>query len=111
MAKEVYSEAYAHSAELCAPYATVIDIDPARLPSPEEVNGWTSEQFTSALRHDQSNAAYNPSFRQLLHVGFKVAATMGDRYLKALEANEEVVARNVTANLYERHIRPVFLGI
>jgi hypothetical protein len=111
IAKEVYSEAYAHSAELCAPYATVIDIDPTKLPKPEEVNKWTSEQFTSALRHDQSNKAYNQSFRQLLHVGFKVAAKMGDRYLSALEANEEVVARNVTTNLFERHIKPVFLGL
>jgi len=110
IAKEVYAEAYAHSKELCAPYATVIDIDPAKLPKPEEVNGWTSEQYTSALRHEQGNAAYNPSLRQLLHVGFKVAARMGDRYLKALEANEDVVARNVTTNLFERHIRPVFLG-
>ncbi|MEO8737030.1 MAG: tagaturonate epimerase family protein [Edaphobacter sp.] len=110
IAKEVYSEAYAHSAELCAPYATVIDIDPAKLPKPEEVNAWTSEQYTSALRHEQGNKAYNQSFRQLLHVGFKVAAKMGDRYLKALEANEEVVARNVTTNLFERHIRPVFIG-
>ena len=111
IAKEVYAEAYAHSAELCAPYATVIDIDPTKLPKPEEVNGWTSEQFTSALRHDQSNPAYNQSFRQLLHVGFKVAAKMGDRYLSALEANEDVVARNVTTNLFERHIKPVFLGL
>lgn len=111
IAKEVYSEAYAHAEELCAPYATVIDIDPAKLPKPEEVNGWTSEQFTSALRHDQSNKAYNPSFRQLLHVGFKIAAKMGDRYLKALEANEDVVARNVTMNLFDRHIKPVFVGL
>jgi hypothetical protein len=110
IAKEVYAEAYAHSEELCAPYAAVIDIDPTKLPKPEEVNGWTSAQYTSALRHEQGNKAYNPSFRQLLHVGFKVAAKMGDRYLKALEANEEVVARNVTTNLFERHIRPVFLG-
>jgi hypothetical protein len=110
IAKEVYSEAYGHREELCAPYATVIDIDPAKLPTPQEVNGWTSEQYVSALRHEQSNPAYNQSFRQLLHVGFKVAAKMGDRYLKALEANEEVVARNVTTNLYDRHIRPVFLG-
>jgi tagaturonate epimerase len=110
IAKEVYAEAYAHADELCAPYATVIDIDAAKLPKPEDVKGWTSEQFTSALRHEQSNKAYNPSFRQLLHVGFKVAAKMGDRYLKALEANEEVVARNVTTNLFERHIKPVFLG-
>ena len=110
LAKEVYAEASAHSAELCAPYATVIDIDPAKLPAPEMVSGWTSEQFTSALRHDQTNAAYSQSFRQLLHVGFKVAAKMGDRYLNALEANEEIVSKNVTANLFERHIRPVFLG-
>jgi len=110
IAKEVYAEAFAHSEELCTPYATVIDIDPSKLPKPEEVNGWTSEQYTSALRHDQSNKAYNPSFRQLLHVGFKVAAKMGDRYLKALDANEDVVARNVTTNLFERHIKPLFLG-
>jgi len=110
IAKEVYSEAFAHAEELCKPYATVIDIDYAKLPTPEAVNGWTSEQYTSALRHDQGNPAYNPSFRQLLHVGFKVAAKMGDKYLKALEANEDVVAKNVTTNLYDRHIRPVFLG-
>jgi hypothetical protein len=109
IAKEVYAEAYAHSEELCAPYATVIDIDATQLPKPETVDNWTSEQYTSALRHEQSNKAYNPSFRQLLHVGFKVAAKMGDRYLNALEANEEVVARNVTTNLFERHIKPVFL--
>jgi hypothetical protein len=110
LAKEIYAEAYAHSAELCAPYATVIDIDPAMLPTPDEVNGWTSDQYTSALRHDQSSPAYNPSLRQLLHVGFKVAAKMGPRYLALLEANEAVIAKNVTENLYVRHIKPVFLG-
>ncbi|MCU1324093.1 MAG: hypothetical protein JWM43_3742 [Acidobacteriaceae bacterium] len=111
IAKEVYSEALSHKDELTGPYATVIDIDDSKLPTAEAVNGWTSEQFTSALRHDQSNPAYNQSFRQLLHVGFKVAAKMGDRYLNALEANEEVVAKNVTTNLFERHIKPVFLGL
>lgn len=110
IAKEVYSEALAHKDELTAPYATVIDIDESKLPTAAEVNGWTSTQYTSALRHDQKNAAYNPSFRQLLHVGFKIAAKMGPRYLDALEANEAMVAKNVTANLWERHIKPVFLG-
>jgi hypothetical protein len=110
LAKEVYAEAFAHSAELCAPYATVIDIDASRLPAPAEVNAWSSEQYTSALRHVRGSAAYNGSLRQLLHVGFKVAAKMGDRYLKLLEANEAIVAKNVTENLYNRHIVPVFLG-
>ena len=110
LAKEVYAGAFAHREALCAPYATVIDIDVAKLPQPAAVAGWSSEEFTSVLRHDQSNAAYNQSFRQLLHVGFKVAAKMGDGYVQALHLNEAIVAKNVTANLFERHIRPVFLG-
>jgi hypothetical protein len=110
LAKEVYAEALAHREELCAPYANVIDIDPQELPSADTVRGWTSEQYTSALRHVESNPAYNPSLRQLLHVGFKVAAKMGPHYLDLLQANETVIARNVTENLYDRHIAPVFLG-
>jgi len=110
LAKEIYAGAFAHCEELCAPYAAVIDIDPAKLPSPEEVRGWSSEQYTSALRHVQGATAYNSSLRQLLHVGFKVAAKMGRRYLELLEFNEAVIARNVTENLYARHIAPVFLG-
>jgi hypothetical protein len=110
LAKEIYGEAFAHRDELCAPYATVIDIEPARLPSPEEVRGWSSEEYTSALRHVKGAAAYNSSLRQLLHVGFKVAAKMGNRYLALIDANEAVIARNVTENLYNRHIAPVFLG-
>ncbi|HLJ79670.1 MAG TPA: tagaturonate epimerase family protein, partial [Acidobacteriaceae bacterium] len=110
LAKEIYAQAYEHREELCGPYATVIDINPAKLPSPATVNGWTSDQYTSALRHNPVSPAYNPSFRQLLHVGFKIAAKMGPRYLDLLEANESVIARNVTENLYDRHIAPVFLG-
>jgi hypothetical protein len=110
LAKEIYAEAYAHREELCAPYATVIDIDPAKLPSPDEVRAWTSDQYTAALRHVPGAKAYNSSLRQLLHVGFKVAAKMGQRYLGLLEANEAVIAKNVTENLYNRHIVPVFLG-
>ena len=110
LAKEVYAQALEHRDELCAPYATVIDIDPRKLPSASEVNGWTSQQYTSALRHIEGDPAYNDSFRQLLHVGFKVAAKMGNRYLHLLEANEAVIAKNVTENLYQRHIVPVFFG-
>ena len=109
LAKEIYAGVLEHFDELCAPYATVIDIDRAKLPSAAVVNGWNSEQFTSAVRHDQSNPAFNPHLRQLLHVGFKIAAKMGRRYLDQLEAYEPTIARNVTANLFERHIKPLFL--
>ncbi|HZM06720.1 MAG TPA: tagaturonate epimerase family protein, partial [Candidatus Saccharimonadales bacterium] len=92
IAKEIYACAIEHVDEFCAPYASVIDIDKNKLPSAATVNGWSSNQFVSALRHDQKNPAYNPSFRQLLHVSFKVAAKKGDRYLNALKKHETIVA-------------------
>jgi len=39
-----------------------------------------------------------------------VAAKEGQRYLDLLKANEEVVGRNVTENIYDRHLKPLFLG-
>jgi len=110
LAKEIYAGALEHVNELCAPYATVIDIDRNKLPSKEAVNGWTSEQFVAALRHDPKNKSYNPHLRQLLHVGYKIAAQMGGRYLDALKQHEKFVSRNVTENLYERHLKPLFVG-
>ena len=110
LAKEIYAGAIGHVDEFCAPYASVIDIDKAKLPTAEEVAGWTSEQFTGALRHDQSHPLFNASFRQLLHVSFKLAAKKGQRYLDLLDANAEIVGKNVTENLYERHLKPLFVG-
>ena len=109
LAKEIYGEAFEHQEELCAPYATVIDIDPAKLPSPEEVKGWSSAEYISALRHDPKNSALNPHFRQLLHVGYKMAAKKGEAYLSALRRYEVEISRNVTANLFDRHLAPLFL--
>ena len=111
LAKEIYAGALEHAEELCAPYSTVIDIDFKRLPSVVTVNGWSAKQFTSALRHDQSNPAFNPHLRQLIHVGYKIAAKMGNRYLAALEKHEDPVAKNVTTNLYERHLKPLLAGM
>ena len=109
IAREIYGYAILHVDEFCAPYASVIDINKKKLPSAAEVSGWSSKQFVSALRHDQKNPAYNSSFRQLLHVSFKVAAKMGDRYCAALKKHEAVIAKNVTENLLERHIKPLLL--
>lgn len=41
----------------------------------------------------------------------KFAAHMGHSYLDMLDAFEEPTARNVTADLYERHLKPLFLAI
>jgi hypothetical protein len=109
IAKRVYAASYHRYDELCTPYESVIDIDREALPHPDELQDWTSEQYVSALRHDQSCPDYDVNLRQLLHVGYKVAAEMGDVYLTALQKNEEVVAKNVTENLFDRHLVPLFL--
>ena len=110
LAKDVYAEAYARRDALCGPYATVIDIDPAKLPSPDAVKQWGADQYVNALRHDQGCPEFNPNFRQLLHVGYKIAALMGERYLNMLVACEDTIGRNVTTNLFDRHIKPLFLA-
>ena len=110
IAKEIYAKALLRFGELCGPYATVIDIDTAELPTAEDVDKWDGQSFASALRHDQSCEQYNPNFRQLLHVAYKIAAEMGMRFTNALHRHETIIARNVSENIYERHIRPVFIG-
>ncbi|HSB70935.1 MAG TPA: tagaturonate epimerase family protein [Candidatus Methylomirabilis sp.] len=110
LAQEIYEKAYARIDDLCKPYAAVIDIDRTKLPEPKTVRSWSGTEFGAALRHDQKCPAYNRHFRQLIHVGFKVAAEMGPVYYQALEANAGVIGRLVTENLLEKHVKPVFLG-
>jgi hypothetical protein len=74
------------------------------------MSSWSSEQFVWALRHDQTSPQFNPHLRQLLHVGYKVAAQMGDRFTTALERHADVIAENVSHNIFERHLKPVFIG-
>lgn len=110
LVKEIYAEAYQHIDELSKPYATVIDIDKNKLPDPTTVLRWDSTQFVAALRHDPNCREFNPNLRQLLHVGYKMAAKRGAQYTNAVRENGAIIARNVTYNLFERHIKPVFIG-
>ena len=110
VAKEIYARAWPRFNELCGPYATVIDVQPGRLPRVEEVEAWSCGRFASVLRHVPGDAHFNPDFRQFIHVAYKVAAELGTRYLDALSASETVVARHVTENLYVRHLKPLFGG-
>lgn len=110
IAKKIYQNAHSRYDEMAGPYATVIDIDLRKLPTPQEVNRWNEQQYADALRHDLECPSYNLHFRQLLHVGYKVAAEMGSLYLNALEKYEKVIAENVTENIFEKHLKRVFLG-
>ncbi len=110
LAQEIYAYALDHVEELSAPYASVIDIDQAKLPSKEVVGGWSGSEYASAIRHVPDHPLFNPSLRQLLHISFKIAAQQGTRYTDLLEKNREIVGKQVTENLYERHMKPLFLS-
>jgi len=108
MAKKIYESSYNRQEELCAPYADVIDIDSSKLPSVEEVKGWSSEKFANTLRHIPGHPDYNPNFRQLIHVAYKVAAEMGSSYTSLLEKYADVIGSCVEENIYDRHLRRLF---
>jgi hypothetical protein len=108
-AKEIYQESYRRCDELCQPYLAIINIERPQLPSPAAVASWNSEEFVRALQHDPLCESYNPHLRQLLHIGFKVAAATMGRFTDMLKECRRIVEDRVTGNLFERHIRPLFL--
>lgn len=108
LAKEIYTKALSRKEELCAPYADVIDIDDSQLPTSEVVNDWSGEKFGNTLRHIPGHPDYNPNFRQLIHVGYKVAAEMGDKYTGLLKKYADVVGACVEENIYDRHLKRLF---
>lgn len=110
IAKYIYEQSFNRIDEMMKPYLTVVDIDYDKLPDLLDVYNWSGEKFANTLRHVQSNPDYNPHFRQLIHIGFKVAAEMEEKYTDALVKYADIIGKNVTENLYERHIKPLFLG-
>jgi hypothetical protein len=110
LAKKIYARAYDRMEELRKPYETVVEIEQSNLPKPAAVAGWSSEDFISALSHDRSNPRFNRDLRQLVHIGFRIAAEMGEEFREALLRSRSPIERNVTDNLFLRHIRPLFLG-
>lgn len=107
-AKEIYAKSLARKEELCAPYADVIDIDVSKLPSAEEVAAWDGQKFADTLRHIPDCPDYNPDFRQLIHVGYKIASEMGARFTNLLKEHREIIGRCVEENIYERHLKRLF---
>ena len=94
--------------ELTVPYATVIDVDVTKLPTPEEVAKWDAQTYARTMRHNQEDPLYNPSFRQLIHVSYKIAAELADEFLPALEKHTDVIGEQITANLCDRHVARLF---
>jgi tagaturonate epimerase len=108
LARNIYRKGLARFDELCGPYATVIDINRKNLPETREVSGWDGNRFANALRHDPDHPDYNPDMRQLVHVAYKIAAEYGNVYVDMLKRHKEVIAGQVTANIYDRHFGRIF---
>lgn len=108
LAKKIAISALGRMEELCIPYATVIDINPANLPTAEQIASWSGDQYARALRHNQQDPLYNPDFRQLVHVSYKIAAEMSSEFYADLERNADVVAQQVKENILDRHIARLF---
>ncbi len=109
ISKKIYQGAMGRYDELTAPYASVLKIEKSKLPSETEVLGWSSVQFAEALIHNQQCDAYNPDFRQLIHVGYKIAAELGEEYTQALDEHRMEIEKNVKYNILERHLKRLFL--
>ena len=108
LAKKIYAGALGRMEELAVPYATVIDINPEELPSADEVEAWDAQLFARAMRHNSEDPLFNPSFRQLIHVSYKIAAELGDEFYPALEKYADAIGKEIEANLCERHISRLF---
>ena len=108
LAKKIAVSALDRMEELCIPYATVIDINPAILPTAKQIESWSGSEYARALRHNLQDPLYNPDFRQLVHVSYKIAAELGDEFYPALKRNAEVIAQQVKENIQDRHIARLF---
>ena len=111
MAKEIYCQSFLRFDELAAPYASVLHIDRKMLPGTVEVQSWQGKKFSESITHNALCANYNPNMRQLMHVGYRVAAEMGDTFYSMLGKYAGIIGERVKYNLLERHLKPLFLGI
>jgi hypothetical protein len=109
LAAGIYADALARYDEVTAPYATVLHIDKEHLPPAAEVASWDGPRLSRAIIHEQSSPDFNPHVRQLFHVAFKLAAEAGPKFTDLLKLHEEAVGLAVTANLWERHLKLLFL--
>ena len=108
--KNLYRDAYGRYDELAKPYLTVIAIDRQALPTPEQVDSWSAQEYVETLEHNQACKRFNIHFRQMVHISFRVAAEKQAQYLALLKSNRNRIESHVSNNILKRHIEPLFVG-
>jgi hypothetical protein len=108
--KNLYRDAYGRYDELAKPYLTVIAIDRQALPTPEQVDSWSAQEYVETLEHNQACKRFNIHFRQMVHISFRAAAEKQAQYLALLKSNRNSIESHVSNNILKRHIEPLFVG-
>ena len=108
--KTLYREAYRRYDEMAKPYLTVIAIDRPALPTPDQVDSFSTQEYVETLEHNPACPRFNIHFRQMVHISFRVAAEKQPQYLALLRSNRNSIESHVSNNVLKRHIEPLFLG-
>jgi hypothetical protein len=108
--KHLYRNAYGRYDEMAKPYLTVIAIDRQALPTPDQVDLWSAQEYVETLEHNQACKRFNSHFRQMVHISFRVAAEKQPQYLALLRSNRNSIESHVSDNILKRHIEPLFVG-
>ncbi len=106
----IYQQALERFQELTSPYPDVLEINTKKLPLVEELKKKGSKEMAKALRHDKSCKNFNPHLRQLIHCAYKIAAENNKTFSFLLDKHRVEIEKNVTFNLYEKHLKPLFIG-
>jgi len=109
MVRDIYEAAWNRFDELTEPYDPVIDVQFSNLPKPNEFENWDGRQIASKLTHDPDHPEFDPQLRQFMHCAYKIAGEKGSEYTNMLKKHEKTIGENVTKNLFERHLTPLFL--
>jgi len=108
--KEIYAQAYEQRENLIAPYREVLDIDISKLPLPGEIDSLPGQALADSITHRPAEPLYNQHMRQLMHVAYKLAMEKKELFLPALVRCRASIAQRVTENLFDNHLKPLFIG-
>jgi hypothetical protein len=106
--KALYAESLERIDELTKPYADVLDISVKALPAAEELGSWDAQKLVHTIEHNPGHKDYNKDVRQLLHVGYKIAAEQRELFDQLRKENISMLERRVTENIYQKHILRLF---
>ena len=62
------------------------------------------------MQHDPASPSFNTNVRQLMHISFKLAAKKRAHYLDLLIQHSNRVGHEVTSNIYDKHLKPLFVS-